>query len=422
MSENRCRRCNRKLIDPDAVYGWRCAKKLGVSTHMATADGLMWQYFYDGIAIGDIIIASENLELSYEEMLELYGTVIKWSLANGINDKFLMKLAKDDSISLSFFMSLYKSKYGENNGVLHHHAEKPELSALQKYLNLQNYKHDLGNRMNFVDLVYKYLTLGYVTLPDGRTIDSENYDVKNPVLDYEWDTYMNFDYLNLVWRAGGNINTGVGAAATAVEKSNGKLNKKEVDKAAKAVYKSNAKALGNTVTEYAGKIGRRSTYLSIAYCGIDIGMDYLDEKTFGIDSATAIAELVGSSAGAWVAATFGASVALPTGVVVAMTVVAAYALGVAAKKGVAYINSKLGKAEMQNMCDNMMKSMLDNPDTMNEITAQLAKNNKKVAALVKQEILISETEVGDYITGAKTDRPSPWPITDQEYNSVGLLA
>lgn len=389
---------------------------------MVSADGLMWQYFYDGIAIGDIIIASENLELSYEEMLELYGTVIKWSLANGINDKFLMKLAKDDSISLSFFMSLYKSKYGENEGVLHHHAEKPELSALQKYLNLQNYKHDLGNRMNFVDLVYKYLTLGYVTLPDGRTIDSENYDVKNPVLDYEWDTYMNFDYLNLVWRAGGNINTGVGAAATAVEKSNGKLNKKEVDKAAKAVYKSNAKALGNTVTEYAGKIGRRSTYLSIAYCGIDIGMDYLDEKTFGIDSATAIAELVGSSAGAWVAATFGASVALPTGVVVAMTVVAAYALGVAAKKGVAYINSKLGKAEMQNMCDNMMKSMLDNPDTMNEITAQLAKNNKKVAALVKQEILISETEVGDYITGAKTDRPSPWPITDQEYNSVGLLA
>ena len=422
MSENRCRRCNRKLIDPDAVYGWRCAKKLGVSVYMVSADGLMWQYFYDGIAIGDIIIASENLELSYEEMLELYGTVIKWSLANGVNDKYLMKLAKDDSISLSFFMSLYKSKYGENESVLHHHAEKPELSALQKYLNLQNYKHDLGNRMNFVDLVYKYLTLGYVTLPDGRTIDSENYDVKNPVLDYEWDTYMNFDYLNLVWRAGGNINTGVGAASTAIEKSEGKLNKKEVDKAAKAVYKSNAKSLGNTVTEYAGKIGRRSTYLSIAYCGIDIGMDYLDDKTFGIDSATAIAELAASSAGTYIAASIGIGMALPTGVVVAMTVVVAYVAAYAAKKGVSYINSKLGKAEMRNMCDNMMKSMLDNPDTMNEITAQLAKNNKKVAALVKQEVLISETEVGDYITGAKTDRPSPWPITNQEYNSVGLLA
>ena len=77
---------------------------------------------------------------------------------------------------------------------------------------------------------------------------------------------------------------------------------------------------------------------------------------------------------------------------------------------------------MQNMCDNMMKSMLDNPDTMNEITNQLAKSNEKVAALVKQEVLISETEVGDYITGAKTGRPSPWPITNQEYNSVGLLA
>ena len=77
---------------------------------------------------------------------------------------------------------------------------------------------------------------------------------------------------------------------------------------------------------------------------------------------------------------------------------------------------------MQDMCDNMMKSMLDNPDTMNEITAQRAKTNKKVAALVKQEVLIYETEVGDYITGAKTGKTSPWPITNQEYNSVGLLA
>ena len=97
--------------------------------------------------------------------------------------------------------------------------------------------------------------------------------------------------------------------------------------------------------------------------------------------------------------------------VVAMTVVVAYVAAYAAKKGVAYINSKLGKAEMQ-----------DNPDTMNEITAQLAKTNKKVAALVKQEVLISETEVGDYITGAKTGKTSPWPVTNQEYNNIGLLA
>ncbi len=144
-------------------------------------------------------------------------------------------------------------------------------------------------------------------------------------------------------------------------------------------------------------------------------MDYLDDRTLGIDSATAIAELAASSAAAWKMATLGAG-ALPTGVVVAY--VAAYA----AKKGVAYINSKLGKAEMQDMCDNMMKSMLDNPDTMNEITAQLAKTNKKVAALVKQEVLISETEVGDYITGAKTGKTSPWPVTNQEYNNIGLLA
>ena len=31
----------------------------------------MWQYFYDGIATGYIIMASEDLNLSYEEMIEL---------------------------------------------------------------------------------------------------------------------------------------------------------------------------------------------------------------------------------------------------------------------------------------------------------------------------------------------------------------
>ena len=30
-SVNRCRRCNRKLSNPYAVYGWRCARKLGVA-------------------------------------------------------------------------------------------------------------------------------------------------------------------------------------------------------------------------------------------------------------------------------------------------------------------------------------------------------------------------------------------------------
>ena len=41
---------------------------------------------------------------------------------------------------------------------------------------------------------------------------------------------------------------------------------------------------------------------------------------------------------------------------------------------------------MQDMCDNMMKSMLDNPDTMNEITAQLAKTNKKAVSYTPLDV------------------------------------
>lgn len=35
---NECLRCGRHLKDPVAMYGWRCAKKLGVSTHGMLAD------------------------------------------------------------------------------------------------------------------------------------------------------------------------------------------------------------------------------------------------------------------------------------------------------------------------------------------------------------------------------------------------
>ena len=110
MSENRCRRCNRKLIDPDAVYGWRCAKKLGVSTHMPSLDWLKQQAIYDTNLVMDIIIVS-GYELNYLEAMDLYESVYKWALAKETDDQLLMDMAYDDSISVEQFMKMYDLKY-----------------------------------------------------------------------------------------------------------------------------------------------------------------------------------------------------------------------------------------------------------------------------------------------------------------------
>ena len=40
ISANRCKRCNRKLKDPFAQYGWRCAEILGIDEQLDKPDGL----------------------------------------------------------------------------------------------------------------------------------------------------------------------------------------------------------------------------------------------------------------------------------------------------------------------------------------------------------------------------------------------
>ena len=46
---NRCRRCDRELSDPNAVFGWRCAEILGVS-ETASAFAVA-SYMYGGIEL-----------------------------------------------------------------------------------------------------------------------------------------------------------------------------------------------------------------------------------------------------------------------------------------------------------------------------------------------------------------------------------
>ena len=198
MSENRCRRCNRKLIDPDAVYGWRCAKKLGVSTHMATADGLMWQYFYDGIAIGDIIISGEGVILNAKETEKFYEVIIKWAMAYGANDEELKTLFYNDRISLAKFMQIYKMTSTQDANLSMRHITKTDLYRLQAHLNRLGYRNIVGEKLDFTNEVERYLNYGYIDLPDGMVIDAYNYNIMNGYLNAKdaADNYTKNEIIN----------------------------------------------------------------------------------------------------------------------------------------------------------------------------------------------------------------------------------
>ena len=49
LSENQCKRCNRKLKDPHAEYGWFCAQLLGVANALNKASDNTFAQFMGGI-------------------------------------------------------------------------------------------------------------------------------------------------------------------------------------------------------------------------------------------------------------------------------------------------------------------------------------------------------------------------------------
>lgn len=82
---NRCRRCNRKLSNAEALYGWRCAEILGIAE---TASKLPYKDFVklaNGVNTVDDLFKDSNLKLNGTQMKAMYAEAIK-SLLFGDND------------------------------------------------------------------------------------------------------------------------------------------------------------------------------------------------------------------------------------------------------------------------------------------------------------------------------------------------
>ena len=74
---NRCRRCNRKLLNAEALYGWRCAEILGIAE---TATKLPYKDFVkltDSVNTVDDLFKGSNLKLNDTQMNAMYIEAIK---------------------------------------------------------------------------------------------------------------------------------------------------------------------------------------------------------------------------------------------------------------------------------------------------------------------------------------------------------
>ena len=419
MSENRCRRCNRKLIDPDAVYGWRCARILGVSTHMPSILWLKDHAYCDANLIMDLLLANGN-SVTYPEMLELYRSVYKWALAKETDDQLLMDMALDDNIPLDKFIKMYDLKYTfatDDAGIVisddvqDDGVDLEDLYALQNYLATKEYLQNI----NILAQAKECFQGGWVYMPNGKIVKWSDEGFKETsdmfVKQHRKDT--NFWGKFWTWTGLGNTMTaGLVESQKAVEKENGKLNKEEAGKAVKNFAKPNSQLLTTNILKYAGHANKAydAAHLTIVAYG-----DFIDDGELGVDTFATAANIVASGAAMTGIAIFAAGCSLPAAGAAIITIATGYVIGLLAEKGVEYLYTKKGQKEAEELSKNIVESLYNNPEEVDNLLVELAAKNEEVAEILKREGVITDAQVGEYIKGEKTDTPTHWLVTTTEY-------
>ena len=92
---NRCRRCNREISDPNAIYGCRCAEILGVSETLSEMGEDVFEKFMDGVIKAQSLLGKDNSDFSERQRKSLYSAYAKMSLWDGIDDKKVNEAKKE---------------------------------------------------------------------------------------------------------------------------------------------------------------------------------------------------------------------------------------------------------------------------------------------------------------------------------------
>ena len=104
-SVNRCRRCNRKLSNPYAVYGWRCARKLGVAETLNYSGDNAYRSYMDGIRKADEFIKINKINPKKKNIFEIISDYLKM---------FLSEISGDMETFWDSFENLSATKNSKN--------------------------------------------------------------------------------------------------------------------------------------------------------------------------------------------------------------------------------------------------------------------------------------------------------------------
>ena len=98
--ENRCKRCNRELSDPNANYGWRCAELLGIDKLNSNLNSEYKIALENSIAKTENMIQGSNINLSDDNRRAFLNALLKQNFSNSIGRYDLEKEAREESFKI----------------------------------------------------------------------------------------------------------------------------------------------------------------------------------------------------------------------------------------------------------------------------------------------------------------------------------
>lgn len=163
MSENRCERCNRKLKDPNAQYGWKCAEILGVSESLNYSGDSAFDRYLSGISAADSFLLERGVDKNSIDHASFYEAMAKrylsadmhnhdlWKEAYTQSENALKRISGDNRTPLSAYFDLrdaYDYKNGNYKTTKYLDGEYSEdIKKLQHALNEIGIKDKFGNRL-----------------------------------------------------------------------------------------------------------------------------------------------------------------------------------------------------------------------------------------------------------------------------------
>lgn len=100
MTVNKCRRCDRELSDPNALFGWRCAEYLGLSGLSAEVLKTHKELFDECLQKTVKMLGSSKLRLTEDKKLSLAAALFKMHVANELGNTKAAKQAQKDSFRI----------------------------------------------------------------------------------------------------------------------------------------------------------------------------------------------------------------------------------------------------------------------------------------------------------------------------------